>query len=841
MGMGSASLGLGLKITATDMASGTLRNTGKAVGGVETKVKSLGMAAAKVFGGIVTSMAAVKGAMALTEPFGKFEQSIKAVSTIAVGGKEHLQDLTDTAIRAGIETQFSPKEAADGLLDLATAGQTASQAMKTLNPVLDLAAGSMGQLGVSESARAVVGTLNSYGLAADQAGEVTDKLLKITQMSNFQARDFATGLSKAAAAGGAFGQEMDDALIVVGLLRNANIDASSSATAYRESVRRLASDQGAQKAVAKAGVDIFDKQTGMMRQSRHIILDLVKATADMSAKDRNAIAAKALGARGLLAFNAVAKASFTTMKDGVEVTLKGADAIAEMGYNLESSKGTAETFREAMLDTFEGQKTLLKGTMETLQIVSGEGLAKAIRPIVTAITNSLNGVIKFIQEMNPGMRAAIGEFVGVLFGIVAGAGAFMAVAGAASLLGTMIFPLVGVALLLGSAFKHLLEDTGMVGNALESLRGFASKLLDQIKAFASAVWEGFQEVMPEIEDSLAALGESMGAFSSETDTASTMGKSLGRGLGKLVVLMIDLATAALDVVNALRPVVKWVVDLADSFGGFETVLGAVKLYFLYFAGVSIASKLMSIGSAAAMAGTEFLTLAGGMGAVQAKGFVGTLSAIKGGLGGVLTRIASSVGPAGAFGLMVAGIALAIDQFLKFKKELASFGDKNFWNELKHDMGLIDDDEYQRRFDLINGITKAGKGLKDTLTPKFVMQGMVNEPTFNMEADAARNVAAADYAQQLAGPIDYSPAGMTAGEHYLNAPDVGVPEHQDYTTSFMDGATAAAEAAASAAVKANPVPTPASATLTVDGQVLGELSVRYQNEAGNSSATPVEIL
>ena len=112
--------------------------------------------------------------------------------------------LRHAAIQAGIQTQFSPDEAVEGLTSLATAGQTAGQATRTLIPVLDLAAGSLGQLGVAQAAEAVVGTLNAYGFAAERAVGVTDKLLRITQLTNFQARDFEVGLSKAAASGSLF-------------------------------------------------------------------------------------------------------------------------------------------------------------------------------------------------------------------------------------------------------------------------------------------------------------------------------------------------------------------------------------------------------------------------------------------------------------------------------------------------------------------------------------------------------------------------------------------------------------------------------------------------------------
>src|SRR5690606_41425600 len=95
----------------------------------------------------------------------------------------------------------------------------------------------------------------------------------LTQLTNFPARDFEAGLSKAAATGGVFGQSLDDVLITMGLLRNRNIDASSSATAFRESVRRVGAESRAQQAITEAGVQIFEQQSGRMRSIVDIMSD----------------------------------------------------------------------------------------------------------------------------------------------------------------------------------------------------------------------------------------------------------------------------------------------------------------------------------------------------------------------------------------------------------------------------------------------------------------------------------------------------------------------------------------------------------------------------------------
>jgi TP901 family phage tail tape measure protein len=467
---------MGFIFSAQDQASAQIRMVNSGIAGLareSTATASVMKAAALGLGGALATMAAgagtITGLFALANQAGNFERSLAGVGAVTKATSEEMVVLRRAAIDAGIATQFSPDQAVEGLLSLATAGQTAKQATETLLPTLGLAAASLGELGMAESAAAIVGTLNSYGMSATEAGNVTDRLLRITQLTNFATKDFETGLAKAAAAGATFGTELDDVLITVGLLRNRNIDASSSATAFREAVRRLASDQGAQAAVASAQVDIFDKQTGAMRNSVDIIMDLVDATTGMTDQRRNAIIVDALGARGMLAFNAIQQAQFTTMRDGREVTLSGRDAIAALREEMQRSTGVTEEFTGKLLETFKGQQTLLTGTLQTLGVVLGEPSARLFAPFVEALTQTLNVAIRVFDAIPKPVQTA-------MMGIVGAVGLAMVAFGgmtAAALTITLLIPVLEVlgTVLLGLAAGALpvIAAAGALGVAIGAL------------------------------------------------------------------------------------------------------------------------------------------------------------------------------------------------------------------------------------------------------------------------------------------------------------------------------------------------------------------------------------
>ena len=85
------------------------------------------------------------GVLFLANAAGEFEQGLAAIGAVNRATTRQLDMLREAAINAGIQTQFSPTEAIEGLQSLAI-GQTAEQATRTLVPVLDLAAGSLGHL-----------------------------------------------------------------------------------------------------------------------------------------------------------------------------------------------------------------------------------------------------------------------------------------------------------------------------------------------------------------------------------------------------------------------------------------------------------------------------------------------------------------------------------------------------------------------------------------------------------------------------------------------------------------------------------------------------------------------
>lgn len=567
------SMGFGFVFTLRDLASAGLAKLENRFRTLDERVSAGTSRMTQAFrqlsmglAGLTAGAVVLAGTFRLAEAAGRFRQGLASVGAVARATTEQMEGLRDATIQAGIRTQFSPEEAVEGLQSLATAGQTVEQATRSLLPVLDLAAGSLGQLGVAQAAEAVVGTLNAYGLAAERAAGVTDKLLRITQLTNFQTKDFEGGLAKAAATGSVFGQSMNDVLITMGLLRNRNIDASSAATAFRESVRRVGAESRAQEAVLGAQVGIFDKQTGRMRSIVDIMGDFARATRSMTEEERNRRVAVAFGARGLLAFNAVLNATFTTMRDGQQVVLKGAEAVEALRHQMHEAGGTAERFRNKLLDTFQGQRTLLLGTLQTFAVVLGEPFAKVFKPIVTFVVETLNGLLRAFESLPATFQQL---FAGALVGgsvLTLLVGTILAVKVSVVLLG-MAMSALGITIggVLAAVAPFVLSVTGLgvviagVVTAIRKDLGGVGEFLGEIGTKTHLFWSGLQQLF------------SQGGFSSAVREKFTRAEH--QSLKLLVIALYQVAYRARRIWEGFREGFISVLEAsAPMFGDFVAML-----------------------------------------------------------------------------------------------------------------------------------------------------------------------------------------------------------------------------------------------------------------------------
>lgn len=487
-------LGLGFVFTASDRASGAIgrvgnqfdRTAGRArlgSGIMRAGLIGIGAAAAATAAGIGTLM----GAFRLAQIAGEFGQTMARVGALTRATGDDMQALRNSAIQAGIATQFSPAQAAEGLAELGVRGLSARESIAALTSSLDLAAG--GQISVAQSSSTLAAALRVFSIDANDAGLATDQLLRISNVTALQAGDLEIALGNVSRGAGVAQQSIEEMLPAIGLVRNTGVEASSAATGVSTALIRMAQQRGA---FQRLGVSVTDA-AGNFRPFLDVVRETDVALRDrfVNAAERAEAATELFGVRGLGAFQAIANQLNGQIRDAEGNSLSAADAVDFLRDSMVNAGGAAAEFRERMLDTFEGQQTLLNGTIETLQTVTGESFGKVFRPFVEAITNTLNMVIQVFTSLPEPIRTSIA-------GIVVALGALLTVFGSATGIAigiALIIPFLKViAIVLGIVAIALLPVIAGIAIAAAAVLAFKIAVERNVGGIGDFFQRGFAQI-----------------------------------------------------------------------------------------------------------------------------------------------------------------------------------------------------------------------------------------------------------------------------------------------------------------------------------------------------------
>jgi TP901 family phage tail tape measure protein len=485
--------GMGFVFTARDLASSTIARLERSFASLDERV---GLGAARIKGSfrelglgmalMTAGLVGLGGGFALAGVAGKFEESIAQVGAVSNASAQELAMLHDAALVAGVATQFSPTEAALGLRDLAQAGFDARESTQLLIPVLDLAGGSLGELSPQGAAGVAIQTMKVFGLSVNEAGFALDQLVKAANLFSLNAGELPIALGTSARGAQLLHQSLAETVVTIGLVKNAIPGIERASTAASVAMERLA-DPKVQSALQGKGVKVVDH--GQFRAFLDIVGDLAPALDRMTESERAAFLLQTFGREAMGGIGAVMGQLSSGVKDASGQFVKGGAAVAFLRDQMAKAGGSMAEFRDKMLGTFEGQKKLLRGSMETLGIVLGEAFTDAFRPVVHAIVVAVNAVIGVVRGMPAPLRKALAW-------LTVGASSFLALTGAV-VAAKASFALLSMALgALGVSVGGIVTSlapailiVGLIAAAVYGLYVAFQKNLGGIGDLARATWE----------------------------------------------------------------------------------------------------------------------------------------------------------------------------------------------------------------------------------------------------------------------------------------------------------------------------------------------------------------
>jgi TP901 family phage tail tape measure protein len=572
-------LGMGFLFTARDLASGVMRRIGvglRSLGGSGRAAGAmisagLGVAAA----GAITLAAGVgtlMGAWSAARAAGQFEQTMARVGALARASAADLRRLTDAAIEAGIATQFSPTEAAEGLAELAVRGFQTQEAIDALRGTLDLAAG--GQISVAQSSATLGAALRAFSLDASQAAITTDQLLRISNVTALQANELELALGNVARGAGVARQSIEEMLPAIGLVRNTGVQASVAASSVSSALLFMARRADRFDQILGRTNSLVDESTGEFRDFMDVILETSTALESRytNQADRARVATELFGRFGLTAFSAISRQLTNGIRNAEGQIVRGAEAINFLRKSMRGAEGAAAEFRERLLNTFQGQVTLLRGTMQTLATVVGGPFGQAFMPILALVRHAANATIRFFRAIPASAQRAIAILImiGGLFATGAGAATLLGIAIAVLIpfLKVMLITLAVMTVTLAGLFIGITAVVAALGALYIAYRrnigGFGDYVRGQVQRI-QIIWSTLVDLFThggvrEGSKILAPQNRGLLQFALNVYAIGQRVISYVRGIGKGFMDGLELVRPTIQsMVNALR-------DLARAFG-----------------------------------------------------------------------------------------------------------------------------------------------------------------------------------------------------------------------------------------------------------------------------------
>lgn len=479
-------LGLGFVFTARDLASGAIQNLERTFMSLDRRVglgteniqgafQQLGLGLAVFTAGAAT----VGAAFSLASAAGRFEQAVAAAGAIAGATATELTQLRDAAIEAGVAAQFSPTEATRALQDLAAAGFNVQESIRLLSPVLDLAAGSLGQLTPSQAAGLASQAMKAFGLSIDEASISVDRMLQAVNVFALDASELPLALGTASRGAQALHQSLSETLISLGLVKNVVPGVERASTAVAVAMERMADPQ-VQQRLRGIGVSVTDSQN-RFRSFLDILGDLAPQLDRMSEAQRSAFLLATFGREALGGVNAILTQVTNGVRTNTGETLRGAAAIAYLRDQFENAGGTAARFREQMLSTFEGQRQLLRGSLETLAIALGEPFAQVFKPLVSIVVEVVNAVLNVFRQLPAPVKRVFAAFIVGAGAVVAMVGAVIAAKAGIALL---VIGLKAAGITLGGLLATILPAVLIFGVLALAVAGFVVAFRNNVGGIA---------------------------------------------------------------------------------------------------------------------------------------------------------------------------------------------------------------------------------------------------------------------------------------------------------------------------------------------------------------------
>ncbi len=383
-----------------------LKGAGRRLEAFGKNARAVGM---KMSAGITLPL--VGAAAAAIKTASDFEASMTKIQSLVGLSAQTVQGFKSDVLALSGETARAPKELADAMFFITSAGLRGSDAVEALEASAKAAAVGMGETEVV--ADAVTNAINGYGTEAMNASLATDILVKTVEQGKAAASDLAPQFGRLIPMAAELGVSFDQVGAGLAFLTRSSGDAAQSSTMLGGILKALIKPSGAaRKNLDEIGFSLheFRKAAGE---------DLLAALIEMRQK---------LEANGKEMSDVIEDAR--ALGGALQLTGVQAGQAREVFDALSDSAGALDRGFKIVQQTtqFKMQKamTTLKASMVTL----GEKVIPVVVPAIAAVAAVIGNVSQAFGNLNPtiqtliiataGIAAAVGPVI-MAFGMMTAA------------------------------------------------------------------------------------------------------------------------------------------------------------------------------------------------------------------------------------------------------------------------------------------------------------------------------------------------------------------------------------------------------------------------------------
>lgn len=508
--------------------SGGLKSTGELMtktGSTMTKMFTLPLAA---MGGVSVKIGA------------EFQQSMANVSAVSGATGADLEKLEKKAREMGATTRFSASQAAEALGFMGMAGWKTEQMMSGLPGVMNLAAASGEDLGLTSDI--LTDSITAFGDEASDAGRYADVLAAASANANTNVSMLGESFKYAAPVAGALRYTLEDTSKAIALMANSGIKASAGGTSLRSVLTNL-SNPSKQAAIAMDKLNLSLTNTdGSMKTLDEVMVDLREGFSKLTEEQQAQYAASLAGKTGMSGLLAIVNAS--------------EEDFNKLGEAINNSNGKAKEMADIMDDTLQGRLQKMKSALEEVGIIIFDTLEPGLKLILDVVTKLAEGFQKL-----PGPIQKIIVVVGLLITV---AGPLILLFGK---IATSISALSSIGITLSSTL-------GGLSTAAASLASIITKVLAVVFSPAGALMIGIGLV-------IAAGVLLYKNWDKIKDAAASLRDFLGNVWGAIKDTTVKTFNAVKDAIvkpiEKAKEIVRKIVDQIKDFFSFKIKLPDIKL------------------------------------------------------------------------------------------------------------------------------------------------------------------------------------------------------------------------------------------------------------------------